>query len=164
MTKLEYGCYLTAGLMYALVRQGDAAGLYTFSERINTMPFISQTSNAHNKNYINQQKKGISAGITKDSWAPDNQLYVSALDRAPDDTFVVANYAQFLDATGKSAEAIEQAERFCALLPDLAWTHYYLAALQAKAGRLAEARESLETAVDIRSDFTQARELLKRIK
>lgn len=37
MTKLEYGCYLTAGLMYALVRQGDAAGLYTFTERIDTM-------------------------------------------------------------------------------------------------------------------------------
>jgi len=134
------------------------------SQRINTMPFISQSSNPKNKTYINQQMKGIRAGITKDSWAPDNQLYISALERAPDDTFLVANYAQFLDATGKTAEAIEQAERFCALLPDLAWTHYYLAALQAKAGRLAEARESLETALDIRSDFTQARELLKRIK
>jgi len=30
-TKWEYACYLTGGLMYALVRQGDAAGLYPFA-------------------------------------------------------------------------------------------------------------------------------------
>ncbi|MBC8206962.1 MAG: hypothetical protein H8E68_07410 [Kiritimatiellaeota bacterium] len=89
---------------------------------------------------------------------------MAALDRAPDDTFLVANYAQFLDATGKSEEAIEQAEKFCALLPDLAWTHCYLAALLAKTGRSAEVRERLEMALEIRSDFTQARHALNEIQ
>ncbi len=32
VTKLEYGCFLAAGLTYALTRQGDAAGLCTFAE------------------------------------------------------------------------------------------------------------------------------------
>jgi tetratricopeptide (TPR) repeat protein len=127
------------------------------------MPFISQSSNPLNKTHINKQIRAIRAQITSDTWEQDNELYTSAMDRTPEDTFLIANYAQFLDATGKSAEAIEQAERFCALLPDLAWTHYYLAALLTKAGRLEEARESLKTALEIRDNFTQARELLKRI-
>jgi uncharacterized protein (DUF58 family) len=33
-TKWEYACYLAAGLMYALVRQGDAAGLFPFADRL----------------------------------------------------------------------------------------------------------------------------------
>lgn len=134
------------------------------SGRITTMPFISQSSNPSNKAYINGQKRRIKAQITKDTWDLDHELYVSALDRTPEDTFLVANYAQFLDATGKSAEAIEQAERFCDLLPDSAWTHYYRAALLAKEGRLQEARKGLEKALELRSDLTQAREMLKQIQ
>jgi uncharacterized protein (DUF58 family) len=33
-TKLAYGCFLAAGLMYALVGQGDAASLFTFGGRL----------------------------------------------------------------------------------------------------------------------------------
>ena len=134
------------------------------SQRINTLPFTSQTSNSSNKNHVNARRNRIRAGITKNTGAWDRQMYESALERAPEDTFLIANYAQFLDATGKSAEAIEQAERFRALLPDIAWTHYYLAALLAKSGRFEEARESLETALEIRGDFTQALEALESIK
>ena len=32
--KLEYACFLAAGLMYALVAQGDAASLFTFGARL----------------------------------------------------------------------------------------------------------------------------------
>ncbi|HSR88523.1 MAG TPA: hypothetical protein VLL07_06175, partial [Pontiella sp.] len=94
----------------------------------------------------------------------DNQLYTAALDRAPEDTYLVANYAQFLDGTGKSAEAIDQAERFCALLPDLAWPHHYRALVLAKAGRREEAKQSLRKALEIRSDYTQARDLLEQLR
>jgi uncharacterized protein (DUF58 family) len=34
LTKLEFACYLAAGLTYALTRQGDAAGLCTFTDRV----------------------------------------------------------------------------------------------------------------------------------
>jgi uncharacterized protein (DUF58 family) len=33
-TKIEYGCFLAAGLMYALVGQGDAASLFSFGARL----------------------------------------------------------------------------------------------------------------------------------
>jgi len=134
------------------------------SKRINMMPFISQTSNPLNKNNISKKKREIKARKTWNTWAQDNQLYISALERAPKDTFLVENYSKFLDANGKSAEALEQAGKFRALLPDFAWTHCWLAALLVDAGRLAEAEECLEKALEIRSDFTPARELLKRTK
>ena len=133
------------------------------TKRLNMLPFISQTSNPLSKEYINRKKSGIKARITKNTGEQDNQLYISALDRAPDDAFLVENYSEFLNASGKSAEAIEQAERFRSLLPDFAWPHCWLAALLMEAGRMEEARESLETSLGIDSDYTAARELLKRI-
>jgi len=33
-SKMEYGCYLAAGLMYAMVQQGDTAALMTFDDRV----------------------------------------------------------------------------------------------------------------------------------
>ena len=150
---------------YLALTQWDQLRLWQEeSERIKTMPFISQTSNPSNRAYINGQKKRIMAGITQNSWELDHQLYESALAQAPQDTYLIANYAQFLDGTGRSAEALKQAEKFRDLLPDLAWPHYYRAALLAKAGRYQEAREGLEKALEIRSDFIQAREMLKQLK
>ncbi|MCU0915398.1 MAG: DUF58 domain-containing protein [Planctomycetes bacterium] len=34
MSKLEYGCYLAAGLMYAMIQQGDTVSLITFDKDI----------------------------------------------------------------------------------------------------------------------------------
>ena len=66
--------------------------------------------------------------------------------------------------TRRITEAIKQAERFCDLLPDLAWPHYYLAKLQMMAGMQDEARESLKKALEVRSDFAEAREMLKQLR
>ena len=134
------------------------------SQRITSLPFTSQTSNPLSKEYINRKKREIKSRTTSSAGEQGRQMYEAALERTPEDPFLVANYAQFLDATGKSREAIEQAERFRALMPDLAWAHYYLAALHAKAGRLEQAREGLEQALEIRSDFTLALNMLQQIK
>jgi tetratricopeptide (TPR) repeat protein len=134
------------------------------SERVNKMPYISQTSNPLNKSHIENQMKAIKMQIRDGLWEQDNQLYTSALAQAPDDTFLVVNYAQFLAAARMNKEAVRQAERFCALLPDLAWPHFYLAKLQKRAGMQDEARESLKKALEVRSDFAEARELLKQLR
>lgn len=34
VSKMEYGCYLAAGLMYAMIQQGDTASLITFDDRV----------------------------------------------------------------------------------------------------------------------------------
>lgn len=134
------------------------------AKRINTPPFTGQISNTDNKKHIYEMRASLLARVTTDTPVQDRRLYESALDRNPEDTMLIGNYAQFLDGNGMPAEAIEQAEQFCALLPDLAWPHYYLAALHAKAGRFRDAQSALQQALDIRNDFTQAREMLKQIE
>ena len=90
-------------------------------------------------------------------------MYAAALERAPNDTVLIGNYAQFLDGMGMIDEAIEQAKRYSNLLPE-AWTQYYVAALLEKAGRLNEAEQCLEKALDMDKDIPQAQELLREIK
>jgi tetratricopeptide (TPR) repeat protein len=133
------------------------------SKRISTMPFTGQTSNPDNRHYIHGKKSSAMARITKDTRAQDLQLYQSALAQSPDDTQLIGNYAQFLDAMGMTGQAIQQAERFCTLLPS-AWTEYYKAALLAKAGRLNEAEACLGRAMEMNSDIPQVHRLLEQIR
>ena len=133
------------------------------AERVNTMPFVKQSSNTADKNYIHAQQKATLAQVTKSTAMQDLHLYESALQLTPEDTLLVGNYAQFLDGMGMIAEAIEQADRFRTLLPD-AWTEYYMAALLAKAGRLHEAEKCLEKSLEMNSDLPQAQKMLKQIK
>jgi tetratricopeptide (TPR) repeat protein len=135
-------------------------------KRLNLLPFSAQSSNPDNRKYIIGKMRGIKVLMNTDSWQQDkdNQMYVAALERAPEDTFLLENYSEFLNATGKTEEAIVQAEKFAVLLPDFAWTHCWLGALLMEAGRLEEARVSLENSLEVRSDFIPARELLKRIR
>ena len=133
------------------------------TKRLNMLPFISQTSNPDNRNYIIKKRREIKSRVSRSTGDQDRQLYEAALDRAPEDTMLTENYAEFLNASGKIVEAIQQAERFRDLLPDVAWTHCFLAALLMEDGRQEEARASLESALKVRSDFTPAQELLKRI-
>ncbi len=133
------------------------------SERVNTMPFTSQTSNRTNREHIVATKKAILARVTNTTAMQDRRIYESALEKAPEDTLLIGNYAQFLDGNGMSDAAIEQAEKFRTLLPN-AWTEYYLGALLAKAGRLKEAEMCAKKAVKLRSDFIQAEKLLKQIE
>jgi tetratricopeptide (TPR) repeat protein len=140
------------------VRLWDAESI-----RVNTMPFTSQTGNRANKDHIHAKKKAILAGVTKNTAMQDLQLYESALERTPEDTLLIGNYAQFLDGMGMTVASIEQAERFRTLLPN-AWTEYYMAALLAKSGRLKEAEACLEKALEMNSDLPQAQKLLKQIR
>jgi uncharacterized protein (DUF58 family) len=37
MSKMEYGCYLAASIMYIMINQGDSAGLMTFDDKLREM-------------------------------------------------------------------------------------------------------------------------------
>jgi predicted RNA polymerase sigma factor len=50
------------------------------------------------------------------------------------------------------------------LLPDLEWPLYHLGDLMVRAGRISEAVDCFERALAIRSDFTQARQELRRLQ
>lgn len=135
----------------------------TALERISVSPFKEQSSHSRNVEHIHSRLREIESGIHLQTPWRDRSLYTAALKRAPEDTVLLGNYAQFLEGTGSRPEAIEQAERFRDMLPVLSWPHYYLGLLLAKEERYAEARESLERALEIRSDFRHADMSLKLV-
>ena len=131
--------------------------------RINVSPYTAQSSHPANVDYMNAQ---IRQGIKRASGVPPQagqRLYEQAIASRPDDTFLIGNYAQFLEGTGSSEMAIVQAEKFRDLLPGLAWPHCYLGGLLAREGRFDEAKESFLRALEIRPDLDYVRETIEWI-
>lgn len=127
-------------------------------------PFSTQASHFSSRQYCESRRQEVIARMNPESPARDRQLYVEALAVAPEDTLLRARFAQYLEATGARPEAIAEFQRVCELLPDLEWPHYHLGDLMVRAGRISEAIDCFERALAIRSDFTQARQELRRIQ
>ena len=132
--------------------------------RISMFPHDGQSSNATNKALIAGEMELIKSGLTPLTQSEDRQMYEAALARRPEDASLNVNFAQFLDGNGLESEALEYAYRFRNLLPDIAWTHYYLAIQLANNGQYAEAEASCERALEIVSPFTHAENRLKALR
>lgn len=135
----------------------------TALQRVGVPPFTGQTTHRRSVRHIREGLIAINKGITIETPWRDRNIYRSALERSPDDPVLVGNYAQFLEGTGDRADAIEQARRFRDLLPVMSWPHYYLGALLQAEGRLAEARQCFEQALEIRGEFELARQSLNEV-
>jgi tetratricopeptide (TPR) repeat protein len=133
-------------------------------QRTSVAPFTSQSSHPRNTAHRELQLRSVLARIQPDTPRKDRRLYANALARAPDDNILHANYAQFLETTTSRSQAITEGRRVCELLPDLSWPHYYLGALLVREGRLQEAADCFERALEIRSGFLQARNALGQIR
>jgi tetratricopeptide (TPR) repeat protein len=141
--------------------------LYLYDQiyrRISVSPFNGQSSNAGQKAYIIERMNVIRSGQTELTPALDRRLYEEALKRYPQDPQLIVSFAQFLDGNNMDREALKYAYRFRDLLPDTAWTHYYLGALLAGNGRYTEAEASLEQALEILGEFTLAENALKALR
>ena len=138
--------------------------LHEMHQRTGGSPHNGQSGNAANRAYIADTMKVIKSGLTDRTRSEDRQLYETALARRPADPALIGNFAQFLDGNGLDREALQYAYRFRDLLPDLAWTHYYLAIQLANNGRYAEAEASLEQALEILSTFSRAESGLKALR
>ena len=133
-------------------------------DRASVPPFTTQASHLSNTQYYEFRRQSVIANMNSESPANDRRLYEEALKAAPDDTLLHARFAQYLEATGSRPEAIAEFQRVCELLPDLEWPQYHLGDLLVRAGRINEAVQCFERALEIRSDFTQARKELRRIQ
>lgn len=127
-------------------------------------PFSTQASHLSNTQYFDFRRQEVIARMNPESPARDRQLYEEALAAAPEDTLMRSRFAQYLEAIGSRPEAIAEFQRVCELLPDLEWPLYHLGDLMIRAGRISEAVDCFERALAIRSDFTQARQELRRLQ
>lgn len=132
--------------------------------RISGAPFTSQSSHPQNLRYFQERMKEVDSRTTAMTPARDRRMYELALEQNPDDTLVRWNFAQFLERTGKLAEATKQGELICELLPHSAWPHYFTGSVMARQERWIEAANYLQRALSISPGSEQARLELERIR
>jgi tetratricopeptide (TPR) repeat protein len=133
-------------------------------KRLQGPPYTSQSSHATSLEYSRARKQGVIDRIHDDTPQVDRELYVQAVSRAPDDILLLTQYARYLEAMGARDEAIRACRRVCELVPDLEWPHYTLGDLYVRAGNYEQAAASFQRALKVRSDFTEAREALDRLR
>lgn len=132
--------------------------------RISGAPFTAQSSHPGNLAYCKNRMKEVDSRTTPQSPARDNQMYLAALARCPEDTLVRWNYAQFFERTGRLPDAAKQGRLICDLLPHAAYPHYFVGSVMARLGNRAEAADYLQRSLRIAPDFSQARKELERIR
>jgi len=101
-----------------------------------------------------------------DSEAPGQtqQLYRQALAHAPADNFLHQNFAQFLGARGALAQATEEAQQVCELLPQRPAQYYDIGNLLIIQGRIDEAEEYFTRALALQVDDADALNGLGQIR
>lgn len=133
-------------------------------ERCLRPPSTAQSNHRDDIRHCKDQMKFVISKIDDKTPHEDRELYEQALARAPDDNLLHACYAQYLEAMGFRSEAIAEYQKVCELLPDLEWPHCTLGVLLGRAQRYREAVDSFERALEIRSDFTEARKALEQMQ
>ena len=89
-----------------------------------------------------------------------SQLSAAHLQKSPQDPQMRLLNSRILDAQGRSSDAIEWLESLTLEFPELPEPHNNLAALYARQGRIQEALESLNKALQSRPDYAVALENL----
>jgi tetratricopeptide (TPR) repeat protein len=95
-------------------------------------------------------KRGMDSGTAR---MKARDIYVEALRRAPEDYFILQNFAEFLQDTGEIKPAIEQWQQVRELIPQDHEPLYQLGRLAAVQGQYAQAKKLLGETVAMRPSF-----------
>jgi tetratricopeptide (TPR) repeat protein len=124
--------------------------------RVSELPFTEQLTHAATIKLCEEKIGELKSRV--DSAAPEQtqQLYKQALAVAPTDGFLYQNFAQFLGARGDLAQATEEAEHVCELLPQTPAQYYDIGNLLILQGRIDEAAEYFSRALALQDNFAHA--------
>ncbi len=124
--------------------------------RLQQPPYTEQSNHAARLRKHEAEADDLRSRLKTESAEQAAEMYRQAIARSPEDNLLRANYSQFLFAGGRLTEALEEAERARALLPEVPGPYYYMGTLLVRAGRSREAAEYFSRAIALRSDFVEA--------
>ena len=124
--------------------------------RVSGPPFTEQLTHAASIKLCEEKLGEIKARMDSETPEQTRQLYEQALALAPTDSFLHWNFAQFLGARGNLAQATEEAQHVCELLPEIPAQYYDIGNLLILQGRIDEAAESFSRALALQGDFVHA--------
>ena len=121
--------------------------------RLQQPPLSGQFNNPQRLKAYLDQKHEMKERMNTDASRRAREEYVEALSLAPDDFFLLKNFAYFLTDQGDLSTAIEQWQKVRSLIPQDHTAYYELGRLAGRQGRIAEATSFFEQAVALHPNF-----------
>ncbi len=132
--------------------------------RLRQPPFIAQAGNDQKVHACQLQVEELQRRTNATNAEPARKIYLGAIQRWPDDFRLHWNYAEFLEANGRRAEAVAEWKTAAALLPHHHLAYYQIGRLLARQGESEEARSWLARALGLRPDLSEGWYELGRIQ
>lgn len=121
--------------------------------RLQQPPLNGQFNNATRLQTFSEQKAVLQKRMDASDKQKAHEVYVEALENAPDDYYLLENFAYFLADTGDIAGASEQWQKVLALIPQDQVAYFELGRLAGLQGKFADAITLLGKAVAIHPSF-----------
>jgi tetratricopeptide (TPR) repeat protein len=121
--------------------------------RLQQPPLNGQFNNITRLETFSEQKAVLQKRMDASDKQKAREVYVEALEIAPDDCYLLENFAYFLADTGDIAGASEQWQKVLALIPQDQVAYFELGRLAGLQGKFADAITLLDKAVAIHPSF-----------
>jgi tetratricopeptide (TPR) repeat protein len=121
--------------------------------RMQQPPLNGQFNNAQRLSTLSDQEVALRQRMTANAAQQAREIYVAALSVAPDDYYLLENFAYFLADRGDITGASEQWQKVRALIPQDQAAYFELGRLAGMQGQFDEAKTLLGKAVAMRPSF-----------
>ena len=144
----------TCARRLALTDWNRLAVLEEIKRRLADAPFSNQTGHEARLARLEQQLSETQSRLRSSSPRDLRMIYEEALKNRPHDHWLHHNYAEYLTRVGDLAQATSEMEEVCKLVPHHYSGYFHKGRLQARQKQYDEACRSLETALELRPEFT----------
>ncbi len=128
----------------------------TVAQRLHQPPLSSQFDNARRLQALESEMKELRLRMDAAAATKAREIYVDALQRAPDDYLLHENFAQFLESTGDFKQATAEWRQAHELSPRNPFAFYQAGRLLAQQSQWAEAQAALAQAVVLHPRYLEA--------
>ncbi len=117
-------------------------------------PFSNQAGHEARLGRVEQRLRETQTRLQSSSPSDLRVIYEEALKSRPHDHWLHHNYAEYLTRVGELAQATIEMEQVCKLVPHHYSGYFHKGRLQVLQKQYGEACQSLETALELRPEFT----------
>ena len=125
-------------------------------DRLHRPPLSGQSHNAERLLALRNEAKELRQRMNPTTAVKAAEIYQAAIQRSPQDHWLVENFAEFFESAGDLKSAAVQRQRVCELLPHDCTASYQAGRLLSALDQWAEAEAALTKAVTLRPRLTEA--------
>ncbi len=126
-------------------------------DRLHRPPLSSQLNNGERMQALRDEEKNLRRQMDTNALAAAARIYFEAIRRSPADWLLHENFAEFLETTGDSKQALAEWQRFRELLPHASEGHYQAGRLLGALNQWNDSEAALLQALTLRPQLVEAR-------